>query len=65
MSDSPGSVPWSDSAVDVVLECSEQFRTVESFAPYFDVGVRKVIVAAPVKDPAAHELPGAGREGDP
>ncbi len=49
----PGDVPWEHSEVDVVLECSGRFRTMESLAPYFERGVRKVIVAAPVKDPAA------------
>jgi glyceraldehyde 3-phosphate dehydrogenase len=47
----PGEVPWRD--VDVVLECSGKFRTTESLAPYFDAGVKKVIVAAPVKDEGA------------
>jgi glyceraldehyde 3-phosphate dehydrogenase len=51
--DAPGDVPWSDAGVDVVLECSGRFRTVESLQPYFEQGVRKVIVAAPVKDEAA------------
>ena len=46
---SPGEVPWHASDVDVVLECSGKFRTAESLAPYFDRGVRKVVVAAPVK----------------
>lgn len=36
------------SACDVVLECSGKFRTIESLQPYFDQGVKKVIVAAPV-----------------
>ncbi len=49
----PGEVPWEQSDVDVVLECSGKFRTMDSLAPYFERGVRKVIVAAPVKDPAA------------
>jgi glyceraldehyde 3-phosphate dehydrogenase len=47
---SPGEVPWDAAAVDIVLECSGRFRTVDLLAPYFDRGVRKVIVAAPVKD---------------
>jgi glyceraldehyde 3-phosphate dehydrogenase len=46
-------VPWEHSDVDVVMECSGKFRTMKSLAPYFERGVRKVIVAAPVKDPAA------------
>ncbi len=49
----PGAVPWAEHGVDVVLECSGAFRTVEKLSPYFDCGVKKVIVAAPVKDPAA------------
>ena len=46
----PGDVPWQSADVDIVLECSGKFRTAELLAPYFDRGVRKVIVAAPVKD---------------
>jgi glyceraldehyde 3-phosphate dehydrogenase len=42
-------VPWSDYGVDLVLECSGKFRTPEQLAPYFERGVSKVIVAAPVK----------------
>jgi glyceraldehyde 3-phosphate dehydrogenase len=42
-------VPWDSQAVDVVLECSGKFRTVEALEAYFTKGVRKVIVAAPVK----------------
>ena len=45
----PGEVPWSDHGVDLVLECSGKFRTPEQLAPYFERGVPKVIVAAPVK----------------
>jgi glyceraldehyde 3-phosphate dehydrogenase len=67
----PGLVPWAEHGVEVVLECSGKFRRPEDFAPYFAAGVRKVIVAAPVKgdalnlvlgvndqlyDPARHRL---------
>ncbi|MDA0674090.1 MAG: ArsJ-associated glyceraldehyde-3-phosphate dehydrogenase [Cyanobacteria bacterium] len=48
----PGAVPWADFGVDLVLECSGQFRTPQTLAPYFDQGVQKVIVAAPVKEGA-------------
>jgi glyceraldehyde 3-phosphate dehydrogenase len=47
---SPGDVPWAAADIDIVLECSGRFRTFELLSPYFDRGVRKVIVAAPVKD---------------
>jgi glyceraldehyde 3-phosphate dehydrogenase len=49
----PGGVPWGDLGVDVVLECSGKFRTRASLQPYFDRGVRTVVVAAPVKDGGA------------
>jgi glyceraldehyde 3-phosphate dehydrogenase len=49
----PADVPWDEHGVDVVLECSGRFRTMDSLAPYFARGVRKVIVAAPVKDDRA------------
>ena len=49
----PADVPWGDLGVDVVLECSGTFKTMASLQPYFDAGVKKVIVAAPIKDRAA------------
>ena len=45
----PGDVPWATQRVDIVLECSGKFRTTETLDPYFAAGVKKVIVAAPVK----------------
>ncbi len=50
---SPAEVPWRESDIDIVIESSGRFRTMETLAPYFDAGIRKVVVAAPVKDPAA------------
>ena len=44
-------MPWGELGVEIVLECSGRFRTVErARAPTSEQGVRKVIVAAPVKD---------------
>jgi glyceraldehyde 3-phosphate dehydrogenase len=54
----PGDVPWKDLGVDIVLECSGKFRTPALLAPYFTGGVRKVIVAAPVKDEALNIVVG-------
>jgi glyceraldehyde 3-phosphate dehydrogenase len=45
----PRGVPWGDLGVDMVLECSGRFRTMELLEPYFTQGVAKVVVAAPVK----------------
>ncbi|HRD90730.1 MAG TPA: glyceraldehyde 3-phosphate dehydrogenase NAD-binding domain-containing protein, partial [Accumulibacter sp.] len=42
--------PWRAADVDIVLEASGKWRTVEQLSPYLAAGVKKVIVAAPVKD---------------
>ncbi|RMH40474.1 MAG: type I glyceraldehyde-3-phosphate dehydrogenase [Deltaproteobacteria bacterium] len=47
----PGDVAWDDAGVQIVLECTGAFRRRAALAPYFDRGVAKVIVAAPVKEP--------------
>jgi glyceraldehyde 3-phosphate dehydrogenase len=67
----PSGVPWAAHQVEIVLECSGKFRTTDTLDPYFAAGVKKVIVAAPVKsgalnivmgvndhlyDPATHRL---------
>ncbi len=54
----PGEVPWSDHGVDVVLECTGRFRTRATLDPYFACGVRKIIVAAPVKQDALNVVIG-------
>lgn len=54
----PEEVPWKDHGVDIVVESSGKFRTPETLNPYFDHGVRKVVVAAPVKDGALNVVMG-------
>jgi glyceraldehyde 3-phosphate dehydrogenase len=49
----PGEVPWEQNAVDIVLECSGKFITTDALEPYFERGIRKVVVAAPVKTKSA------------
>ena len=46
----PGAVKWDSRGVDIVLECTGKFLTVANLDAYFARGVRKVVVAAPVKD---------------
>ena len=36
--------------VDVVIDCTGVFKTEAKLAPYFEAGVKKVVVSAPVKD---------------
>ena len=38
------------SAVDMVIDCTGKFKSKELLTPYFDQGVKKVVVSAPVKD---------------
>lgn len=54
----PGDVNWDDLGIDIVLECSGKFKTPEDLAPYFAKGVKKVIVAAPVKKEALNIVMG-------
>ncbi|MFO1160216.1 MAG: ArsJ-associated glyceraldehyde-3-phosphate dehydrogenase [Reyranellaceae bacterium] len=49
----PGDVAWGDLGCDMVLECTGKFLKPADLEPYFKRGVKRVIVAAPVKDDAA------------
>ena len=49
----PGDVPWGDLGCDIVLECTGKFLKADQLKAYFDRGVKRVIVAAPVKDESA------------
>lgn len=53
-----GASPWQDNKIDIVFECSGEFRTKESLDSYFKQGVKKVIVAAPVKEHALNIVMG-------
>jgi glyceraldehyde 3-phosphate dehydrogenase len=50
---SPGEVAWGELGCEMVLECTGKFLKPEQLQAYFDRGVKKVIVAAPVKDERA------------
>ena len=56
--EAPGEVPWEEAGVEIVLECSGKFLTPEVLEPYFERGVRKVVVAAPVKQGALNLVMG-------
>jgi hypothetical protein len=56
----PAAVPWRQAGVEMVLECSGAIKTPDTLSTYVDaVGLKRVIVACPVKG----ELAGAGGEG--
>ncbi len=54
----PGEVPWAEAGVDIVLECTGRFKTPDALGVYLERGVRKVIVAAPVKEGALNVVMG-------
>ena len=49
----PRDVAWGDLGCDIVLECTGKFLKPADLDGYFDRGVKRVIVAAPVKDESA------------
>ncbi|MCL4151232.1 UNVERIFIED_CONTAM: hypothetical protein GTU68_050930, partial [Idotea baltica] len=46
----PEKIDWAAHGVEVVIESSGKFRTIETIQPHFGNGAKKVVVAAPVKD---------------
>ncbi|MBF0310408.1 MAG: ArsJ-associated glyceraldehyde-3-phosphate dehydrogenase [Magnetococcales bacterium] len=51
MAKTPGEIDWQALGVDLVLECTGKFKTAATLQPYFDRGVKKVVVSTPVKEP--------------
>jgi len=54
----PSDVDWQGMGVDLVIEASGKFRTPETLQAYFDQGVKKVVVAAPVAENALNIVMG-------
>jgi len=48
----PADIDWAGMGIDLVIECTGKFKTEASLQCYFDQGVKKVLVSAPVPDPA-------------
>ncbi len=54
----PGAVDWVGTGCDMVVECSGKFKTEQALQPYFDQGIKKVLVSAPVPEPALNVVYG-------
>lgn len=46
-------LPLAEMGIDLVVDCTGVFKTGAKVQPYFDAGVKKVVVSAPVKDGGA------------
>ncbi|WP_166418680.1 ArsJ-associated glyceraldehyde-3-phosphate dehydrogenase [Cochlodiniinecator piscidefendens] len=49
-------LPLKEMGVDLVIDCTGAFKTEAKLQPYYDAGVKKVVISAPVKDPIALNL---------
>ena len=58
----PGEVDWAGLGIDLVIECSGRFKTGEALQPYFDQGIKKVVVSAPVPEPAINIVYGINHD---
>lgn len=45
----PGTLPWGELEVDVVIECTGRFTSREDAARHLEAGARKVIISAPAR----------------
>ena len=48
----PADVDWANKGIDLVIDCTGKFKTEAVLQCYFDQGIKKVLVSAPVPDPA-------------
>lgn len=48
----PANLPWKDLNVDLVLECTGKFTSVEDASKHITAGAKKVIISAPAKGDA-------------
>jgi glyceraldehyde 3-phosphate dehydrogenase len=50
------------SGIDLVIDCTGKFKTEAALQPYFDAGVKKVLVSAPVPEPALNVVYGINHD---
>ncbi|VAW95119.1 NAD-dependent glyceraldehyde-3-phosphate dehydrogenase for arsenate detoxification [hydrothermal vent metagenome] len=50
----PADIEWAAMNVDMVIECTGQFKTKAALQCYFEQGIKKVLVSAPVSNPAVN-----------
>jgi len=58
----PTDVNWAQYDIDLLLESSGQFKTPTQLQPYFDQGIKKVLVSAPCPEPALNLVYGVNHD---
>jgi len=58
----PADIDWVAMGIDLVIECTGKFKTAANLQCYFDQGVKKVLVSAPVPDPAINIVYGINHQ---
>jgi glyceraldehyde 3-phosphate dehydrogenase (phosphorylating) len=58
----PGQIPWKDSKVDIVCECTGFFRDHEGASKHFQGGAKKVLISAPASNPDITIVMGVNQE---
>jgi len=62
MHKTPREVDWAGMGIDLVIECSGRFKSGQALQPYFDQGIKKVLVSAPVPEPAINIVYGINHD---
>ena len=58
----PGDVDWGGRGIDLLIDCTGKFKSESALRPYFDQGVAKVLVSAPVPEPALNVVYGINHD---
>ena len=46
----PSVLPWKELEIDIVIECTGIFSTIEKASKHIEAGAKKVILSSPAKD---------------
>ncbi len=60
--ENPADVDWAGMGIDLIIECTGQFKTAALLQCYFDQGIKKILVSAPVPDPAINIVYGINHQ---
>ena len=55
-------IDWQALQIDLVIDCTGKFKTAALLEPYFQQGIKKVLVSAPVAEPAINIVYGINHE---